>query len=253
MGARARSLQGPVLISAKVETAMAQPLPSTPGYLRRTMIKSTLLLLASSLLFHTASYAQDDARSRAIVDKLVAKSKTWTSFEAEFTTRLQSTKDKLDVKQNGVIKSKGKKFNLVLGANTIINDGAALYTYNKDNNEVTISDPGEMDQEMDPSKLFTLYEKGFKSQFVEEKADATGAVLQTIKLFPIDAAKKAYHTIVLTVDKAKEEARQVQIMYKDGNVVTYSLKRFVANPALADALFVFDKTKFPGVSVEDMR
>lgn len=232
---------------------MAQRLPSGPDYLRSAMMKNPLLLLASVFLLTMTTKGQDDTRSRAIVDKLVAKSKTWTSFEAEFTTRLQSTKDKLDVKQNGVIKSKGKKFNLVLGTNTIINDGAALYTYNKDNNEVTISDPGEMDQEMDPSKLFTLYEKGFKSQFVEEKADATGAVLQTIKLFPIDAAKKPYHTIVLTVDKTKEEARQVQIMYKDGNVVTYSLKRFVANPALADALFVFDKTKFPGVSVEDMR
>ena len=216
-------------------------------------MKNTFLLLASALLLTVSTHAQDDARSRVIVDKLVAKSKTWTSFEADFATRLQSTKDKLDVKQVGTIKTKGKKFNLVLADNTIINDGIALYTYNKESNEVTISDAGEMDQEMDPSKLFTLYEKGFKSQFVEEKADAAGAMLQTIKLFPLDAAAKPYHTIILTVDKAKEEARQVQIMYKDGNIVTYNLKRFVANPALADALFVFDKSKHPGVEVNDMR
>ena len=217
------------------------------------MMKRTFLLLASRLLLNMTTNAQDDTGSRAIVDKLVAKSKTWTSFEADFATRLQSTKDKLDVKQAGTIQTKGKKFNLVLADNTIINDGTALYTYNKENNEVTISDPAEMDQELDPSKLFTLYEKGFKSQFVEEKADATGAMMQTIKLFPLDAAKKPYHTIVLTVDKSKEEARQVQILYKDGNIVTYSLKRFVANPALADALFVFDKSKHPGVEVNDMR
>ena len=216
-------------------------------------MKNTFLLLASALLLTVSTHAQDDARSRVIVDKLVAKSKTWTSFEADFATRLQSTKDKLDVKQVGTIKTTGKKFNLVLADNTIINDGTALYTYNKESNEVTISDAGEMDQEMDPSKLFTLYEKGFKSQFVEEKADAAGAMLQTIKLFPLDAAAKPYHTIILTVDKAKEEARQVQILYKDGNIVTYNLKRFVANPALADALFVFDKSKHPGVEVNDMR
>ncbi len=219
----------------------------------RPIMKSTLLLLTASLLLNLNTSAQDDARSRAIVDKLVAKSKTWTSFEADFTTRLQSTKDKLDVKQTGTIKTKGKKFNLVLADNTIINDGTALYTYSKETNEVTISDPAEMDQELDPSKLFTMYEKGFKSQFVEEKADATGAMMQTIKLFPTDAAAKPYHTIILTVDKTKEEARQVQILYKDGNIVTYTLKRFVANPALADALFVFDKTKYPGVAVNDMR
>ena len=216
-------------------------------------MKSTLLLLASALLLTANVNAQDDARSRAIVDKLVAKSKAWTSFDADFTTRLQSTKDKLDVKQVGTIKTKGKKFNLVLADNTIINDGTALYTYSKESNEVTISDPAEMDQELDPSKLFTLYEKGFKSQFVEEKADAAGAMLQTIKLFPLDAAAKPYHTIILTVDKVKEEVRQVQIMYKDGNIVTYTLKRFVTNPVLADALFVFDKSEHPGVEVNDMR
>ena len=121
----------------------------------RPIMKSTLLLLTASLLLNLNTSAQDDARSRAIVDKLVAKSKTWTSFEADFTTRLQSTKDKLDVKQTGTIKTKGKKFNLVLADNTIINDGTALYTYSKETNEVTISDPAEMDQELDPSKLFT--------------------------------------------------------------------------------------------------
>ena len=43
------------------------------------------------------------------------------------------------------------------------------------------------------------------------------------------------------------------MLYKDGNQVTYNLKKFTANPELADALFAFDKTKFPGVEVNDMR
>lgn len=212
-----------------------------------------LFLLGLSLLLGTAALAQDDARSKPIVDRLMAQAKTWTSFEADFSSRLQSTKDKLDVKQEGNMKVKGKKFRLQLDKNTIINDGTTLNTYNSDANEVTLSDPAEMDQELDPSKLFTQYEKGFKSQFVEEKKDAAGALVQVVKLFPIDATKKAFHTVVLTVDKAKGEPRSVQVLYKDGNVVTYTLKRFTANPALADALFVFDKSKYPGVEVNDMR
>ncbi len=216
-------------------------------------MKRTILLTVCSIALALGVHAQDDARSKAVMDKLMAKAKTWTSFEADFSSRLQNTKDKLDVKQEGSMKVKGKKFRLVLDKNTIINDGTTLYTYNKDANEVNLSDPADMDQELDPSKLFTQYEKGFKSTFVDEKPDAAGAVVQTIKLFPIEPGKKAFHTVVLVVDKAKVEPKSIQVLYKDGNQVTYNLKKFTANPELADALFTFDKAKYPGVEVNDMR
>lgn len=216
-------------------------------------MKRTLLLTVCSVVLALGVHAQDDARSKAVLDKLITKAKAWNSFEADFSSRLQNTKDKLDVKQEGNMKVKGKKFRLVLDKNTIINDGTTLYTYNKDANEVNLSDPTEMDQELDPSTLFTQYEKGFKSTFVDEKADAAGVMVQTIKLFPLEPTKKAFHTVIIAVDKAKVEPKSIQVLYKDGNQVTYTLKKFSANPELADGLFAFDKTKFPGVEVNDMR
>ena len=203
-------------------------------------MKKSLLVLVACVLGSLPIQAQDDARSKAIVDKLMTQAKVWTSFEADFSSRLQNTKDKLDVKQEGTMKVKGKKFRLVLDKNTIINDGVTLYTYNKD-------------EDLDPSTLFTQYEKGFKSQFVEEKADAAGVMTQVVKLFPLDPAKKPFHTVVLTVDKAKTLPRSIQVLYKDGNVVTYTLKKFTPNVELADALFTFDKSKYPGVEENDMR
>jgi outer membrane lipoprotein-sorting protein len=216
-------------------------------------MKKSLLVLVACVLGSLPIQAQDDARSKAIVDKLMTQAKAWTSFEADFSSRLQNTKDKLDVKQEGNMKVKGKKFRLVLDKNTIINDGVTLYTYNKDANEVSLNDPKEMDQDLDPSTLFTQYEKGFKSQFVEEKADAAGVMTQVVKLFPLDPAKKPFHTVVLTVDKAKTLPRSIQVLYKDGNVVTYTLKKFTPNVELADVLFTFDKSKYPGVEENDMR
>lgn len=231
---------------------VARPLP-----VRRRIpllpMKTLVSLLASGLLLVTSLHAQDDPKSKAVMDKLIAKSKTYTSFEADFSSRLVNTASKLDVKQDGNVKVKGKKFRLTLPDNTVINDGTVLWAYSKKSNEVTANDPAEMDQEMDPSKLFTLYEKGFKSQFVDEKADATGTVVQTIKLFPLDPTKKPFHTVILGVDKNKVETKTIQVLYKDGNVVTYTLKKFTANPELADVNFVFEKAKFPGVEINDMR
>ncbi len=216
-------------------------------------MRTLLSLLITGLLALPAAHAQDDARSKAVLDRLVAKNKAYTSFEADFSSRLVNKAGKLDVKQEGSVKVKGRRFVLVLDKNTVINDGTILWTYNKEANEVTMNDPSGMDQELDPSKLFTLYEKGFKSQFVSEGADASGAVLQTLKLFPTDPTKKPYHTVVMVVDKAKVEPRSIQVLYKDGNEVTYTLKRFVPNVDLADGLFTFDKTRHPGVEVNDMR
>ena len=137
--------------------------------------------------------------------------------------------------------------------NTVINDGKAIYTYSKKSNEVTISDPADMDKELDPTKLFTIYEQGFKSQFVEEKKEADGTLVQVIKLFPLEPGKKPYHTVIMTIDKAKVEPKVVKVLYKDGNEVTYTLKKFTPNVDLFESVFVFDKSKYPGVEINDVR
>lgn len=214
-------------------------------------MKKTFLLLAS-LLFVLHSFGQDDPKSKAIVDQLIAKNKTYKSFDADFTSRLVNTASKLDLKQEGNIKVKDRKFRLTLLDNIVINDGTALYTYSKKSNEVTISDPKDMDETLDPANLFNVYEKGFKSEYVGASTE-DGVAVETIKLFPLDPSKKAYHTVILTVDKNKMEPRKVVMKYKDGNEVTYVLKNFKANAEMVDALFAFDKSKYPGVEVNDMR
>ncbi len=217
----------------------------------RPMLKH--LLLATGMLAVSALHAQDDPRSKAVIDKLIAKSKGWSTFEADFSSALVNNASKLNVKQEGNVKVKGKLFRLTLTYNTVINDGKAVYTYSKKSNEVTITDPAEMDKEMDPSKLFTIYEQGFKSQFVEEKKDASGVTDQVIKLFPLEPAKKPYHTVIMHVDKAKVEPRMVKVLYKDGNEVTYTLKKFTPNAELFESVFTFDKSKYPGAEINDMR
>ncbi len=214
-------------------------------------MKKSILLLASLLLF-LHSFGQDDPKSKAIIDKLIAKNKTYKSFDADFSSRLVNTASKLDLKQDGNLKVKDRKFRLTLLDNTVINDGTALWTYSKKTNEVTISDPKDMDATLDPANLFNVYEKGFKSQYVGAGTE-DGVAVETIKLFPLDPVKKAFHTVILTVDKAKMEPRKVVMKYKDGNEVTYILKKFTPNAEMVDALFSFDKSKYPGVEVNDMR
>jgi outer membrane lipoprotein carrier protein len=159
-----------------------------------------ILLLLSTLFLALHVFSQDDPKSRAIVDRLIAKNKSYKSFDADFSSRLVNTASKLDVKQDGNIKVKDRKFRLTLLDNVVINDGTALWTYSKKTNEVSISDPKEMDETLDPANLFNVYEKGFKSQYVGPGTE-NGVAVETIKLYPLEPAKKAFHTVILTVDK----------------------------------------------------
>ena len=177
-----------------------------PGNLADHLMKQTLLLLAT-LLFTLHAIGQDDPKSKAIVDALIAKNKSYTSFDADFSSRLVNTDSKLDIKQDGNVKVKGRKFRLTLLDNIVINDGTALWTYSKKSNEVSISDPKEMDETLDPANLFNVYEKGFKSQYVGTSTEG-GVAVETIKLFPLDPSKKPFHTVILTVDKNKMEPRE---------------------------------------------
>ena len=210
-------------------------------------------LLALTAFTPASEVLQDDARSRAILDKLIAKSKSHQTFTASYSSRLQSKIDGLDITQKGTIMAKGKKFRVINDEFSLFCDGATVWAYSPESNEVTISDPSDLGEEgMDPSKLLTIYEKGFKSQFVEEKT-VEKTMCQIIKLFPVEAGEKPYHTVVITVDKAKVEVKAIEILYKDGNELTYTVHDFKANAPIDDNVFLFPKSNYPGVEMNDMR
>ncbi|MBK9764752.1 MAG: hypothetical protein IPO87_15735 [Flavobacteriales bacterium] len=50
--------------------------------------------------------------------------------------------------------------------------------------------------------------------------------------------------MILSVDKAKMEPKLVKVLYKEGNEVTYMLKKFSPNVD-AESVFTFDKASSP--------
>jgi outer membrane lipoprotein-sorting protein len=55
------------------------------------------------------------------------------------------------------------------------------------------------------------------------------------------------------VDKAKSQIAKAQTFNKDGNTYTLVLKTMKTNIELKDDYFKFDKAKYPGVEINDMR
>jgi outer membrane lipoprotein-sorting protein len=196
------------------------------------------LILLSGITIH----AQDqDPKAKTILDDLSKTTKTYKTISADYVFTMLNKDGKQTEKQNGKVQIKGEKFKLEIPGNTIVCDSKTLWNYNKDAKEVTIKNfDGKNEDQLNPSKLFTLYETGYKYKF--DKEEKVGIVTcSVIDLYPADKPeKKKFHTIKLYVDKAKKQVAQIKMIMKDGTKQVYELKGIKPNLALADNLFVFD-------------
>lgn len=192
--------------------------------------------------------AQTDPKAKAILDDLSAKTKAYTSVKAEFSF-VTEKKDKTKETQDGKIQIKGTKYKLEIPGHVIYCDGKTVWDFIKEANEVQVKEmESGGDDAINPTNIFTLYEKGYKYKF-----DGEDAVSQTISLFPTNPDKKKFHTVKLTLDKTKKQISGIKMLMKDGSSQIWTIKTFSPNIPIPDADFAFDTKAHPGVSVEDLR
>jgi outer membrane lipoprotein-sorting protein len=206
-----------------------------------------LLLLACSLLNLTAQ----DKKAEQILKSVAGKYKSFKTYKADYKYLLENKRDKLYITKKGALFVKTAKYRLEMGTMTIICDGKTLWNFNKDNNEVQVSDYDPANAEVNPSKIFSIYDKGYLSQFIEEKTE-NGRIMQLIELTPIDK-KKSFFKIKLYIDKGLSQICRSKIFDKNGNVYTYEVLKFQGHIKIKDHFFNFNKKDYPGVEILDLR
>jgi outer membrane lipoprotein-sorting protein len=207
-----------------------------------------ILSICLVVLGTTVAFGQD-AKSQGILDKLSTKMKGMKSFYIEFSANIKNADSGQNDNETGKGWVKGNKFYASYGENTIISNGVKTWTVIKEEKSVYESDASEDDEEsMNPKKLMTIWETGFKNKF--DKEDKLGGeTVSVISLFPKNPSKSDFHTIVLYIGKADNELKKATMKSKDGTTMTYSLTKFTSNPDVDDSKFVFDKKKYPGYPV----
>lgn len=196
-----------------------------------------------------------DAKAKKILDQLSAKTKTFKNLYAEFVLVMERKAEKSKETQNGKIWVKGTKFKLDMANQIVINDGKTVYTVLHDASEVQISHADEKKKEdaITPANIFTMYEKGFKYEFVKEQTTKGGRTEQYIKLFPLEPKKKNFHTVLLVLDKQKNQLVSIKVSAKDGQETTYTIKKFSPNDKFGDEAFAFNAKAYPKYELVDLR
>jgi outer membrane lipoprotein carrier protein len=134
----------------------------------------------------------------------------------------------------------------------IYSDGRTSWNFDKSANEVTVSGIEGAGSAMSPQRLFTnFYDKDFYYKLNGEKKVA-GKTVQEIEMTPTDKTRP-FHKVYVLVDKATKTIYSARFLEKSGNRYSYTISSLKPTAAVSDADFVFDKKKFPGVEVVDLR
>lgn len=218
-------------------------------------MKKIFALIAAFSFSTIIAFAQDqDLKAKGILDDLSKTTKAYKTITSEYVFTILNKEKKQTEKQTGKVQVKGSKFKLEIPGNTIVCDGKTLWAHNKDANEVTIKNfDGSNEDQLNPSKIFTMYETGYKYKYEKEEKIGT-ATCHLISLFPsVKPEKKKFHTIKLYVDKVKKQVVKLVMLMKDGTTQSYEIKTFKPNVEIADVAFTFDLKPFKADQITDER
>jgi outer membrane lipoprotein carrier protein len=206
-----------------------------------------LILIALVAVYGMTGFAQTDKKATAILDEVSVKTKSYKTIKIDFTYAMDNAKEKIHDKFKGTLLSKGDKYKLTAAGQDVISDGKTVWTYLKEAKEVQINNVGDDDDSFTPTKLLSGYYKDYKSKFIEEKGND-----QIIELYPLKKGK-TFTKVRLTIDKSKKQISKFIIYDRSGSTFSYIVDKFVADQAIADATFSFNKAEHPGVEMNDMR
>ncbi|MGY3051962.1 outer membrane lipoprotein-sorting protein [Pedobacter sp. UYEF25] len=203
--------------------------------------------------FTTIAYAQQDAKAKAILAEVSKKYKSYKYIKTDFSFTLTNPKANVKESQQGTlfVKVNSNKYKVAMTNQELYSDGKTQWTLLKQDKEVQVSNVDKSSDAINPAKIFTVYESGFKYLYTGEKK-VGNKTYQMIDLTPVNA-KKSIFKIRLSIDKMAKQIASAVLFDKNGNTYTYDVKSFTPNSNIPESTFAYDAKAHPGVELVDLR
>ena len=213
-----------------------------------------IILLGIFLASVFFTQAQQDAKAKQILDEVSENTRSFKTISADFVFSMENREMDINERNEGTIKLKGQKYVVDLPdiGVKVFSDGKTLWNYMEDGNQVSISNMEDGGSElMDPSTVFTIYEKGFQSKYIGEKTTGNETVHQ-IELFP-DTEEFEVSKILLSISQSDKMIKSALLYGTDGNLYGIEIKKMDTQTELPDSYFVFNATDYSDVEIIDFR
>jgi outer membrane lipoprotein carrier protein len=213
-------------------------------------MKNTVLAIIL-LSFVKVAFGQYDPKALEILDAMSKKYKSIPAFEANISYTLTNETEKINEEFKGKITVKGDKFKLVLPEQEVINNGTTMWTYLPEAKEVNIDNYDPTSDDLNPSKFYEIYKKGYKYLYLEDKTEG-GVLCEVVDLVP-EKKDAQYFKVRMNIVKKDKSIQSWTMFDKGGNKYKYTITKFAPNATVTDNFFTFDEKKYPGVEIIDLR
>ncbi|RRN76527.1 outer membrane lipoprotein carrier protein LolA, partial [Pseudoxanthomonas sp. SGD-10] len=114
------------------------------------------------MLFSVSTFAQSDAKAKAILADVSKKFRGYDIVKADFTFEYHNRQSNQKQSYNGTlyVQSKTNKYKVIMPQQEVISDGKTQWTYLKDDKEVQVAEVDNSEDALNPAQIFTMYEKG---------------------------------------------------------------------------------------------
>jgi outer membrane lipoprotein-sorting protein len=215
----------------------------------KNLLIGALIIIGSGV----TAFAQSEVKAKEILAEVSKKYRSYDVIKTEFSYTLENPQAKIKETQSGTlfVRSKVNKYKVILKGQELISDGKNQWTYLKADKEVQLSEVDNSSDALNPAKIFTIYEKGFKSVYTND-TKLNGKTLHNIDLTPLDG-KRSFFKVRLQIEKLSKQITNAVIFDKNGNKYTYTIKTFMPNVKVPESTFAFDSKLYPGVELVDLR
>ena len=207
-------------------------------------MKKHILLIISilALAFNTkAQYAE--TTFKAAVDKL----KSYNNIEINFDYNMINTEAGIFETMEGSGVLQGDAYILHIMGQDIICDGATIWTYNADAEEVMISDVDNADGGGSPLSIINSYYDNISAKIINDAG--------TIKKIEVKSlvADENIEKLIVTLNTNNLEIKDLHVFDKNKNEFVYVITKFVTNQKLPAGFFTFKEADYPDAEIIDMR
>jgi outer membrane lipoprotein-sorting protein len=192
-----------------------------------------------------------DAKAKALLDKVTAKIKSYNNISIDFKYSLHNAKENINQDSKGTVVMKGNQYVLNFMGITKLFDGNKTYTIVPEDEEITVSALNEKDDSaITPSKMLTFFNKGYKFS-MDIVQNVSGKKIQYIKLVPINS-KDQRKEILLGIDSKANNIYNIIEIGKKGTKTTLTVNSFKTNQALPKNQFTFVASKYPNYYINKL-
>ena len=220
-------------------------------------MKSIITLSIFVMLSATFLGQTKDPKAKAILDQALEKYKTYKSFEAsiKYVKHIPELEDETF---SAEVKFQEKKMYLKTSdGREIFNDGKNLYMYYEDGNEVNIypSDPEE-NEEFNIENYLKDFDNKYKYVHMGN-VSINGVACDFIELAPDlpleELQRQSISKVKVYLNSSTHEVVSWLVIERTGINYNILIESFKPNKVFQSSEFLFNKSKYPGVEVIDMR